>query len=117
MILATYQLSSAVWPDKIIDAGLCNEGDLLTEQIVTFQGGRDGECRCSLRDHWGVIYFHTCGRMDIEIDFIRPEDLLDILRRLATKLFVRMTLVQPLGMVGHLPGRVMPGEEPARREN
>ncbi len=59
MVLATYQLSSAVEPRQFMDSELCGEGRAYNN-VIMFSAGRKGEFRVSLMDYWGVMYFHQC---------------------------------------------------------
>ena len=111
MILATYQLSTAITPRQFIDSPIIGEGEMFMTNIIPFIGARTGDFRVSLTDYWGVLCFHTCGRMDIEIDYIPQEAFADILRTVADTFFVKMKLVQPRGHYDYLPAKVMPGEK------
>ncbi len=114
MVLVTYQLSSAVEPRQFMDSELCGEGRAYNN-VIMFSAGRKGEFRVSLMDYWGVMCFHQCGRVDIEIDYIPEAEFADLLRDLADTFFVTLTLVQPMGLYSHLPSKVAPNEDRDRK--
>lgn len=116
MILATYQLSTAITPRQFADSPIIGEGEMFLPAILAFTDVRLGDFRVSLTDYWGVMYFHSNGRLDIEIDYIPQEAFADILRTIADTFFVKMELVQPRGHYDYLPAKVMPGEKRDRKE-
>jgi len=106
MILATYYTSKVINPEEFRESDLYGPDSQYNAQVC-FNGPRDGDYRVSMKDYWGVIYFHRNGQMDIEIANLNEELLLDILQELASTFFVKLTLHQPLGIPG-IPEIVKP---------